>query len=51
MEDFEFVEIDLDSYGVVVPPKNDKIALIDADTLAYTACLASEEAVDCLEKL
>ncbi len=50
MEDFEFVEIDLDSYGVVVPPKNDKIALIDADTLAYTACLASEEAVDVLPK-
>ena len=50
MEDFEFVEIDLDSYGIVLPPKNDKIALIDADTLAFTACLASEIAVDVLPK-
>ena len=50
MEDFEFVEIDLDNYGAVLPAKNDKIALIDADTLAYTACLATEVAIDILPK-
>lgn len=33
------VDIDLDIDGNVMPPKNSKIALIDADTLAFTACL------------
>ena len=35
--------ISLDDYGVVLPPKHNKIALIDADTVAFTACLAAEE--------
>lgn len=33
------VEVDLDIDGKVMPAKNDKIALIDADTVAFTACL------------
>lgn len=38
----EIVDIDLDIDGKVMPAKNDKIALIDADTIAYTACLNVE---------
>lgn len=38
----EIVELDLDADGERMPEKNDKIALIDADTVAYTACLATE---------
>lgn len=38
----EFVEIDLDSAGNLVAPKHDKIALIDADTIAYIACSNTE---------
>jgi len=38
----DIVDIDLDIDGEVKPPKNDKIALIDADTIAYTAALNSE---------
>jgi len=38
-------EIELDKDGNVIPEKNDKIALIDADTLIYTACL--NEQVEC----
>lgn len=41
MED-DFVEIDLDITGEVLPESNDLVALIDADTLAYTACLSVE---------
>lgn len=48
MEDF--VEIDLGSDGEVIPPKNDKIALIDADTVAYAACVTTEEEADILPK-
>lgn len=40
----EIVDIDLDIDGKVMPEKNDKIALIDADTVAYTACLNTEVA-------
>jgi len=38
----EIVDIDLDIDGGVMPPKNNKIALVDADTVAYTACLNVE---------
>ena len=38
----DIVDIDLDIDGEVMPEKNDKIALIDADTIAYTACLNVE---------
>ena len=51
--DFELADvadIDLDIDGQVMPPKNDKIALIDADTIAYTACLNSEVAVEVLPR-
>lgn len=47
--DFELADIadiDLDIDGEVMPPKNNKIALIDADTIAYTACLNVEEAIE-----
>jgi 5'-3' exonuclease len=39
----EFIEIDLDRDGKVLAQANDKIALIDADTLAYTSCLNAEQ--------
>jgi len=39
----EMVEVEIDFAGQVMPPKNDKVALIDADTLAFTSCLAAEE--------
>ena len=41
----EFVDIALDEYGQPIQPKNNKIALVDADTIAFTACLAAEEEV------
>ena len=41
MEDF--VEIDLDRDGKVLAQATDKIALIDADTLAYTSCLNAQQ--------
>jgi len=41
MEDF--VEIDLGIDGKPLAAKNNLVALIDADTLAYTACLATEQ--------
>lgn len=44
----EVVDIDLDIDGEVMPPKNDFIALVDADTVAYTACLNVEMAGDIL---
>jgi len=37
------VEIDVDKNGELIPPKNDKVALIDADTLIYTTCLYCQE--------
>jgi len=40
--------IDLNERGEVLPPKTDKILLVDADTLAYTTCLALEESEDIL---
>jgi len=42
------VEIDIDDQGMVMPPKNDKILLIDADTIAYTVCLNTEVAEEVL---
>ena len=39
----EMADIELGYGGEVLPPKNDKIALIDADTVAFTACLSAEE--------
>ena len=44
----EIVDIDLDIDGKVMPEKNGKIALIDADTVAYTACLNVEVAGEVL---
>lgn len=44
----DIVDIELDIDGKVMPEKNDKIALIDADTVAYTACLNVEFASDIL---
>jgi len=44
----EFVEIELDDQGQVMPQKIDKVALIDADTIAYIACLNTEVAAEVL---
>lgn len=38
----EFIEIDLGIDGKPIAQKNNLVALIDADTLAYTACLNTE---------
>ncbi len=38
----EFIEVNLNSTGEVIVERVDKILLIDADTIAYTACLAAE---------
>lgn len=46
----DIVDIDLDIDGKVMPEKNNKIALIDADTVAYTACLNVEVASEVLPK-
>lgn len=45
----EYVDIDLDSNGEAII-KNDKIALIDADTIVYNACLACERVIELLPK-
>jgi len=50
MNDEKMVDIDLDEYGVAKEPKNDKIACTDADTIAFTACLAAEEEVMVLDE-
>lgn len=46
----EFVEINLGSNGKVLPQKNGKIALIDADTLVFAACITLEVADDLLPR-
>ena len=46
----EVVDIELDIDGNVMPEKNDKIALIDADTLAFAACLNVEQEEEVLPK-
>jgi 5'-3' exonuclease len=37
-----WVDVDLTSYGTLKTPKNDKIALIDADTVVYASCCVFE---------
>lgn len=44
------VDIDFDSFGVPKAPKSDKIALIDADTVIFTACLRAEYMEELLPK-
>lgn len=46
----EIVDIDLDIDGEVMPAKNDKIALVDADTIAFTAALNSQEESELLPR-
>jgi len=46
----EIVDIDLDIDGKVMPAKNDKIALVDADTIAFTAALNSQEECEYLPR-
>jgi len=36
--DEEMVDINIDSKGEILPQKNDKIALIDADTIIFASC-------------
>ena len=57
IEDFENInssdevaDISVDTFGGVIAPKNDKIALIDADTIAYTACLSTEVEVEAMPR-
>lgn len=49
MEDFEIngdlVDINITEFGKVMEPLNGKIALIDADTLAWTSALAAQQEV------
>lgn len=40
--DGEVIDINVSSKGVVYPPKNNKIALIDADTIVFGACVQNE---------
>lgn len=44
----ELVDIDLDIDATPLPAKNSLVALIDADTLVFTACLNTEEEVEIL---
>ena len=50
IDEGDFKDINVGAYGEVLPPKNDKIALIDADTLVYTAALAAESKCALLDK-
>ena len=43
------VEINLDMRGNLLPPKSDKIALIDADTAIFAACCVMEQAMPVCE--
>ena len=47
---YEIADIELDIDGNIKPPVSGKIALIDADTLAYTACLSAEQKEDLLPR-
>ena len=46
----EMVEIELGNTGETLPPKNDKIALIDADTVVFGSALTCQEEGDLLDK-
>lgn len=43
IDENEFVDIDVGIGGRILAQKNDKIALIDADTIAYIACVNTEQ--------
>lgn len=43
-----FKELDLNDFGVVMAPVTSKIALIDADTLAWTSALAAQQEMQVL---
>lgn len=51
IDEIEVEEMDLDIDGKEMPPKNGKIALVDADTIAYNACLGTEVAGEVLAKV
>ncbi|MCI4437840.1 MAG: hypothetical protein JHC33_13620 [Ignisphaera sp.] len=40
--DDDWVDVDINNFGDVKAPKNDKVALIDADTIVYAACSSYE---------
>jgi len=54
MDDFEVVDGDVEIAigvdGSILPEANDLIALIDADTLAFTACLNAQQRVELLPR-
>lgn len=49
-DDAPVEDIDLGCGGEILPPANNLIALIDADTLAYTSCLLVEQREDLLPR-
>lgn len=46
----DIVHIELDTVGNVLPPKHDKLLLIDADTIAFAAASTCEIAMDLLPR-
>lgn len=44
----KFKEVKIGSDGQIIADNSDKILIIDADTIAYTSCLAAEEKVEVL---
>jgi DNA polymerase I len=45
----EFVEVTMDGKGVVLPEKHNKKLIIDADTIAFSACIVCEYEVEDFE--
>jgi len=46
----DMIEIDIDAAGNTLPPKNDKIIVVDADTIAFAACSVCEFEVEVLDE-
>lgn len=46
----EIVEVELGNTGEQLPPKNNKIALIDADTVVFGSCLTCQDESDLLDR-
>lgn len=44
----EMIVIDIDAVGNVLPDRNDKIIVVDADTIAFAACSVCENVVEVL---
>ncbi len=46
----DFVDIDLNNRGEILPPKTGKIALIDADTIVFASCSVCEYEEELLDR-